>query len=924
MRKDDLLTFLINQTDFFDPHDVSEIFTASHLAQRFGLQRNTASHYLNQLVAQGVLIKINTRPVYFLHKASFEQQFYRLSRTEFASIDELLAENDGDRERRDHFSLLIGHEGSLKKPIEQLKTALFYPDGGLPLLITGDSGTGKSYLAQLMHEYAIAQGLIDASAPFVTFNCAQYASNPELLAGNLFGYVKGAFTGASSDKTGAFEAADGGILFLDEVHRLHAEGQEKLFTWLDRGEIYRLGETASGRRVSVRLIFATTEDIHSTFLTTFIRRIPIQVALPELENRSRKEKEALILQFFWLEAKKVGLGLSISPRLLSVLGHYVFRGNVGELKNVVKYAVASAYAKQGGGLRLGVSIHDLPEPIMAQLPALNEAATERTEDIVLDANTSLPWLLQNQDAARMLIHDVQLNVLTLFEKYRTARHPWDDIELRIGNEIENLFDRLIFDNQDKASSQMLLLVTSQVREEFYRLEKSYSIQFNGNCIYAIGHYLVHRSNVEPSRLNADLCKQLDRFLEQKYPLLSLFCDEVLASLIRRLDLRIQAMDRVLLLLWLNKTGVQTSQLVTKAVILAHGYATASSIANVANRLLKQTVYESFDMPLDVTPEAIAQQVTQYVERNAQASSLVILVDMGSLNDIHHYFSRKVTMPVVIINNVSTRMALYVGERILRGDYLETLADEIAADLPVEHKIVWPELNKPKAIITTCATGIGAASNLSSLLKASIPQELGIEVVAYEYDTLAENKRREPIFSRFDVLALVGTLDPSIPDVPYISLDTLISGQGNDTLLALFGAITTAGNVTLINERIVKNFSLRRVIESVTILDTSKVINQVEQFLARYQHLAAVTVPNDRKVALYIHVSCLIERLIRQAAIQSYAGRRAQCQRKHLAALCEAFSVIEASYSVKIPEAELFYIQDILHLETEFLQYDQEF
>ncbi len=924
MRKDDLLTFLINQTDFFDPHDVSEIFTARHLAQRFGLQRNTASHYLNQLVAEGVLIKINTRPVYFLHKASFEQQFYPLSRTEFASLGELLAENDGERVQQDHFSLLIGHEGSLKKPIEQLKTALFYPDGGLPLLITGDSGTGKSYLANLMHDYAIAHGLIDADAPFVTLNCAQYASNPELLAANLFGYVKGAFTGATSDKAGAFEAADGGILFLDEVHRLHAEGQEKLFTWLDRGEIYRLGETASGHRVAVRLIFATTEDIHSTFLTTFIRRIPIQVVLPDLESRSRKEKEALILQFFWLEAKKVGLALRISPRLLSVLTHYVFRGNVGELKNVIKYVVASAFARQSHGQVLQVTIHDLPEPVMAQLPALSDTTAGQGEDIILDENTRLPWLLQAQDAGRVLIHDAQLSVLTLFEKYRTAQQPWDDIEQRIGHEIENLFDRLIFDNQDKTSSQMLMLVTSQVREEFYRLEKSYNIQFNGNGIYAIGHYLMHRSTSEPSRLNAEMCKQLDRFLEQKYPLLYLFCEEVLVSLARRLDLRIQTMDRILLLLWLNKSGVQSSQLVTKAVILAHGYATASSIANVANRLLKQTVYESFDMPLDVTPEAIAQQVTQYVERNALASSLVILVDMGSLNDIHHYFSRQVTMPVVIINNVSTRMALYVGERILQGDYLETIASDIAADLPVEHKIIWPERNKPKAIITTCATGIGAASNLSSLLKASIPQELGIDVVAYEYDILAANKRREPIFSRFDVLALIGTLDPRIPDVPWISLDTLISGQGKETLMALFGTLISPADVMQINERIVKNFSLRRVIESVTILDTSKVINQVEAFLTRYQHLTAIAVPNDRKVALYIHVSCLIERLIRQAAIHNYAGHRAQCQRQHLPALREAISVIEASYSVHIPEAELFYIHDLLHLETEFLQYDQEF
>lgn len=121
--------------------------------------------------------------------------------------------------------------------------------------------------------------LLAPDAPFVSFNCAQYASNPELLAANLFGYVKGAFTGAQSDKAGAFEAANGGMLFLDEVHRTDAQGQEKLFTgWIVRD--LPGGETAQGLPISLRLVFATTEDIHSTFLTTFLRRIPIWLACP--------------------------------------------------------------------------------------------------------------------------------------------------------------------------------------------------------------------------------------------------------------------------------------------------------------------------------------------------------------------------------------------------------------------------------------------------------------------------------------------------------------------------------------------------------------------------------------------------------------------------------------------------------------------
>ncbi|ABR80147.1 TPA: PRD domain-containing protein [Klebsiella pneumoniae MGH 78578] len=921
MRKTELLAFLQNQTDFFDPDNLSEVFTASWLARRFAMQRNTASHYLNQLVAQDVLVKINTRPVYFLHKKAFCQQFYPLSRSEYASMAELLAESDRQPEQADHFSLLTGHDGSLRKPIEQMKTALFYPNGGLPLLITGDSGTGKSYMAELMHEFAIAQELLAPDAPFVSFNCAQYASNPELLAANLFGYVKGAFTGAQSDKAGAFEAANGGMLFLDEVHRLDAQGQEKLFTWLDRKEIYRVGETAQGLPISLRLVFATTEDIHSTFLTTFLRRIPILVSLPDLQHRSREEKEALTLQFFWQEARTLAARLQLTPRLLQVLTQYVYRGNVDELKNVVKYAVASAWARSPGREMLTVRLHDLPENVMAATPALSEAMGQQ-EPLLIEPQTSLVWLLRARDPVQGLIYDVQCRVLAQYEAVLNKKTVWEEAQRSMGEEIETLFDRLIFDNHDSSSPQMLLLIAHQVREEYYRLEKRFNIQFNGNCLYALSHYLIHRSRQAQSTINNEKARQLEDFLVQKFPLLYRFCEAILGALTLKLDIEPQRIDLLLLVLWFHKNGAISQQQVTRAIILAHGYATASSIANVANRLLKSQLFESFDMPLDVTPEAIANQVMAYIESHALASGLIILVDMGSLNAIHRHFNRRLSTPMAIINNVSTGMAMYVGERILQGVMLEDIVREIGDDLAVEHQLYYPQTDKPRAILTTCATGLGAAANLSALLKASIPEALGIDIVACDVETLADPARREPMLSRYEVLAIVGTLDPHLADLPWISLDSLISGEGSRPLMRIFGELATAEQVSEINNLILKNFSLRRVIESVTILDTAKVINQVEQFLLRYEHLAGRDVPNDRKVALYVHISCLIERLIRHASPAQYTG--GQCPDRELATLREAFSVIESGYSVKIPVVELCYIHDILTRETEFIQEDQDF
>ncbi len=95
-------------------------------------------------------------------------------------------------------------------------------------------------------------------------------------------------------------------MFLDEVHRLTPEGQEKLFTYLDQGVIYRMGEPNLSRRIKTRLFFATTEEITSHFLTTFIRRIPIRIELPALNQRSRNERLELIYSFFSKNKEKWG------------------------------------------------------------------------------------------------------------------------------------------------------------------------------------------------------------------------------------------------------------------------------------------------------------------------------------------------------------------------------------------------------------------------------------------------------------------------------------------------------------------------------------------------------------------------------------------------------------------------------------------
>ncbi len=164
-------------------HENDQKRTAEEIAQNLGIQRNTASGILNDLAREGKVWKEKTRPVRF----SLQQ--------------------NRSRQINDPFYGLIGADQSLKDAVEKCKLSAAYPKRGMPILIFGDSGVGKSLLAEYIYKYAKFIGAIPKDAPFVVLNCADYANNKELLSSVLFGYKKGTFTGANKDTKGLIEEA---------------------------------------------------------------------------------------------------------------------------------------------------------------------------------------------------------------------------------------------------------------------------------------------------------------------------------------------------------------------------------------------------------------------------------------------------------------------------------------------------------------------------------------------------------------------------------------------------------------------------------------------------------------------------------------------------------------------------------------------
>jgi transcriptional regulator with PAS, ATPase and Fis domain len=210
------------------------------------------------------------------------------------------------------------------------------------VLVEGESGVGKELAARAVHQLSARR-----ERRFCDVNCA--ALPEELLESELFGHVRGAFTGAVADKPGLFEEADGGTLFLDEVPDLSPRGQAKLLRVLQQQEVRRIGETFS-RKVDVRLVSAANRDMRQEaaqerFRSDLLYRIDvIRIRIPPL--RERPEDIAVLAQHFWrAAAARVECGAMLTHALLSELARYHWPGNVRELQNVIAALAVAAPAR---------------------------------------------------------------------------------------------------------------------------------------------------------------------------------------------------------------------------------------------------------------------------------------------------------------------------------------------------------------------------------------------------------------------------------------------------------------------------------------------------------------------------------------------------------------------------------------------------
>lgn len=911
-----------------DEHKLTEMLanhrlcgiTASDIEAEFHINRANASAYLNKLVSRKLLIKIDSRPVHFF-PADLVRSF--ISKSDFKStytIDEFFAAAVPISEpghAADAFDGLIGHGASLKTQIEKAKAAIIYPPNGLHTLLIGESGTGKTLFAHTMYNFGLEiLKKKKKDFPFVEFNCSDYYHNPQLLMSHLFGHIKGAFTGAVSDSPGLVEQANGGILFLDEIHRLPPEGQELLFYLMDTGCYRKLGESSNMRRASLRIIGATTENPRNVLLKTFTRRIPLTITLPPYREKEVEEKLAIIEHIFVREASATLKSYVVNTRIVKALCAYPFTENIGQLSSEIKVLCARSYLNNTSSQEELMVSFDLLSPAIKDYyyqnvsgKALSFPSRYETKYTIFSADSKPCHSNKYYD------EETYRNLMQRIDTYSSMGYSSQQMNEELSSDIQSYCDNILkrYYNQNLHKEELYKVVgedvvdfaTDAAQETFAGL----GLEVNQKNILVLSFHfkfllerMASRKSITEKEIST-LKQTASKEIEAARLIVSRFENHF--------GLHISRDEEYLVAFILSNMHNTSYQERPGLIIVAHGASTASSIANVCNRLMECNLVKAVDVPLEQNIPDTYQNVLREVMTSSPSKGALLLVDMGSLTTFDEKLTLETGIPVRAIPNVTTLMALDITRTLLSRDAnINTVYNSYMINKPTELPCNKPDVKEP-AILTMCASGLGTSIAFQAMIEQELHEQniLGIQVLAV---SLSDMNNRSPeyqaICSKFRLLACVGNMEVPM-DIPFFHISSLISPMGKQYFIDfLMNAVKQAAHPSSPKQpETVQEECLKFLSENVMYLNPSASVQYSEQFLSAL-NLPQISENRALHLTLLLHLGFMLERCICDKKVvfdqeEEYIKKHESLfllLKKHIPILAEPFGIL-------VNDAELCYI-----------------
>ncbi|MCC8027582.1 MAG: sigma 54-interacting transcriptional regulator [Clostridium sp.] len=828
------------------------------------------------------------------------EEYYRLKLKdlEYYDIDELISSIGSDVHAYKDFVSAIGYDSSLSYCIMQLQSAVRYPPHGLPVFLYGEPGVGKKLLCRLAYEYAVNEQLLDKNA------CLIYTDSNirSFIRISDNGQDSGELDGEENERlTELLKLTKNGFLVIHNAENLTKECLRNLVGQIDNSAH---GERKDGRQYSFssRLIFTSNKD---SLDEIFVHSVPVVSKIPSLDERPVADKEKLILHYFRKEEQRLGKKIMLSGQVFQALVSFQFKYNVEEVIACIKSVCASANLEQKRGVNeLTVYSHHLIGRILSSVDKTlldtddGQTLMSLDEYAVLDRTDKIISFFEILLSDFQILHGGELSK-DKEQFYRNCTHNMNTYYEYM------MFEKRKLNDKTKAYEAVLRKILD------YGSEK-YNLFIPSNCAYVLAKvvYQIKQEGLpirDWSNKNKSAIDELLSYCRRNYEAEYHIACEISSQARQLLNMEFDSMNLIFLTMNLSFYNKEIKHRKSVGIIIAHGFATATSIAETANKAIGAYIFEAVDMPWDTGMKDIVTALKRKIQKRNDIRELILMVDTGGLENIGHELGDFSNITIGIINNVSTWLAVNVGEKILKGMEIGDILQQACQEYTCSFRLLKLK-EKEAAILFTSETGAAPTERVIQLFENSFPKNIGIKILPCDYSRMSEKLKDDPVFEKYHVLFVVGTVRINLEHIPFITLENLINAKSTNIVNSVFRPYFSESEIEQFNMNLVKNFSLENIMHYLSVLDADKLLSYIEASLIHLQELMGRKFSNDMLIGAYIHISNLIERLVTRTLPE--VGEilpKNQEEQIFVDNFKESFSRAENHYNIQIPISEMLYV-----------------
>lgn len=882
----ELILNYLEEKGVIDPFS-SEFYknTTSNISNELHTSRTLTSQYLNELYKERKLLKIISRPVIYISAKAISSKF-NINITEF-SFDDLDMYKKWYKNIKSEIDI-IGFNGSLLYTVKQIQSGLLYPNNGLPILLCGQEGSGKKYIVKELLSYNKERNNLDQNWK-IKFICVSNFRNLSSIIDEVNNILE----------TNCYL-----LLYLYDFSAFNSDIIIKLIE-----ELLKLKDTKN----NFNFVLDINENEWDGEFVFLEKIVPIISKVPALSQRPVYERKAILIYLLKNESEKINKNIKISSKAFEILELLTTEMNISIIKKMISQMLANAYRDNLNENTICIRIHHFPV----------EISNERINSVLKNNRSDIELEISNMDYKKIDFPLIDLcnNILEFIEVDSNNKMNFEYI-------VDNIFYKVreYLDEQMKSYyyEQMKNTIDLQIiKNIIVEFENSLNIYMPVGFNYFIKEffdfYSIHNQKKEIDKIDSKKSiKNFSKELNIKFSSSYLCSRNCISKISKKLNIKVSEILIILMTICIEKFNKNRNKNQMGALIVSHGTSTATSICDTANFLLGRKIFTGLDMPLNMSVYDIAKKVNEYMEIHNIFTYMIILVDMGSLNDLPKYIENIHNVTYGIINNISTSVALEVGNQIINNENFFNIMENTVNSIKFECKIIQSEVRK-KAIVVTSDLGRPMTSKISKLFKASLPKEHPFTIIEIDYNQLENKRENNSIFKEFDVVLLVRPDGLNLDGVESVSLEDVIYMNENERFDLTLNKYLTREQIQLFHMNFLKNFSLENVLENLTILNAKNLMDLVVESVESLIEKLNRTLNPKVKIGIYMHICFLIERLVTKNEIQNNEEESNIFLQNHfefVKAVQKSFQNILENYSVDLPISEVIYLYRYMYEEEE--------